>query len=97
MFRDERPGNDPTPTIYKYDGGIIDFVTHVNASKEALFTEGRLPTRTAPKPRAKRLEIAFQWNTGFNYRRACTAFANGINTIEGGMHEEGFKKALTNA
>lgn len=36
------------------------------------------------------VEIAFQWNTGFN-ADGMHSFANGIATIEGGMHEEGFK------
>ena len=40
------------------------------------------------------VEVAFQWNTG--YYEGIHSFANGIATIEGGMHEEGFKKALTN-
>ena len=40
------------------------------------------------------VEVAFQWNTG--YHEGIHSFANGIATIEGGMHEEGFKKALTN-
>jgi DNA gyrase subunit B len=39
-------------------------------------------------------EIAFQWNTG--YHEGIYSYANGISTTEGGMHEEGFKKALTN-
>src|SRR5438094_5769755 len=38
--------------------------------------------------------IALQWNTGYN--EGIPSFANGITTGEGGMHEEGFKKALTN-
>ena len=42
------------------------------------------------------VELAFQWNTGYN-TDGLHSFANGINTIEGGMHEEGFKKGLTNA
>ena len=41
------------------------------------------------------VEIAFQWNTGYN-TDGIHSFANGITTIEGGMHEEGFKKSLTN-
>ena len=41
------------------------------------------------------VEIAFQWNTGYN-SDGLHSFANGISTIEGGMHEEGFKKSLTN-
>ncbi len=92
-FRDQRPGGDPNPTIYKYDGGIVDFVTHVNASKEALFKKVGYFEQAEE---GQEVEIAFQWNTGFN-TDGLHSFANGINTIEGGMHEEGFKKALTNA
>jgi DNA gyrase subunit B len=40
------------------------------------------------------VEVAFQWNTGFN-SDGLHSFANGINTLEGGMHEEGFRSALT--
>jgi len=90
-FRDDRPGNDPTPTIYKYDGGIIDFVRHVNSSKEALF---KLVGFFEQSEDNQEVEVAFQWNTGFN-SDGLHSFANGINTIEGGMHEEGFRKALT--
>jgi DNA gyrase subunit B len=92
-FRDERPEGDPTPVVYKYDGGIIDFVTHVNASKEALFKKVGYFEQAEED---QEVEIAFQWNSGFN-TDGLHSFANGINTIEGGMHEEGFKKALTNA
>ena len=77
--------------VYKYDGGIKDFVEHVNASKESLFTKvGFFETQEEEQE----VEIAFQWNTGFN-TDGLHSFANGINTIEGGMHEEGFRTALT--
>jgi DNA gyrase subunit B len=90
--KDERPGHDSEVTTYKYNGGISDFVRHVNASKEALFkTVGYLEQSEDDQE----VEIAFQWNSGYN-ADGLHSFANGINTIEGGMHEEGFKKALTN-
>ena len=92
-FHDQRPGGDPTPTVYKYDGGIVDFVNHVNASKEALFKKVGYFEQAEDD---QEVEIAFQWNTGYN-TDGLHSFANGIATIEGGMHEEGFKKALTNA
>ena len=77
--------------VYKYDGGIKDFVEHVNASKESLFAKvGFFETQE----KEQEVEIAFQWNTGFN-TDGLHSFANGINTIEGGMHEEGFRTALT--
>jgi DNA gyrase subunit B len=91
-FTDQRPGNDPTPTIFKYDGGIIDFVRHVNQTKEALFKKVGYFDQSEDD---QEVELAFQWNTGYN-TDGLHSFANGIATIEGGMHEEGFKKALTN-
>src|SRR3954452_14775632 len=90
-FVDERPGHDKEPTIYKYAGGIEDFVRHVNASKEALF---KRVGYYAMSEDDQEVEIAFQWNAG--YHEGIHSFANGIATGEGGMHEEGFKKALTN-
>ena len=64
---------------------------HLNASKEALFK--RVGHFEAAED-DQEVEVAFQWNTG--YHEGIHSFANGIATIEGGMHEEGFKKALTN-
>jgi len=92
-FRDDRsPSPDADTTVYRYDGGIRDFVRHVNASKEALFSDVGY---YAVAEETMEVEIAFQWNTGYN-TDGIHSFANGITTIEGGMHEEGFKKALTN-
>jgi DNA gyrase subunit B len=90
-FKDERPGHAAEPTIYRYTGGIVDFVRHMNASKDALFKRvGSYEVIEAEQE----VEVALQWNTG--YYESIYSFANGIATIEGGMHEEGFKKALTN-
>ena len=77
--------------VYKYDGGIKDFVEHVNASKESLFAKVGF---FEAQEEEQEVEVAFQWNTGFN-TDGLHSFANGINTIEGGMHEEGFRTALT--
>jgi DNA gyrase subunit B len=91
-FKDERPEHlTPEPIVYRYSGGIVDFVKHVNKSKEALFTKVGYYDGAED---GSDVEIAFQWNTGFN-TDGIHSFANGINTIEGGMHEEGFKTALT--
>jgi DNA gyrase subunit B len=90
-FRDERPPDGPLEVTYKYTGGIVDFVKHLNASKEALhkrivfFDEAQ---------ETSEVEVALQWNTG--YHEGLHSFANNIATTEGGMHEEGFRKALTN-
>ena len=65
---------------------------HLNASKEPLFK--RVISFEEQSEDAE-VEIAMQWNTG--YYEGIHSFANNIATTEGGMHEEGFKKALTNA
>jgi DNA gyrase subunit B len=89
-FRDERV----TPTMeqdFKFNGGIVDFVRHLNASKEPLF---KRVASFEEQGTDSEVEIAMQWNTG--YYEGIHSFANNIATTEGGMHEEGFKKALTN-
>ncbi|MCP5025259.1 MAG: DNA topoisomerase (ATP-hydrolyzing) subunit B [Actinomycetia bacterium] len=91
VMHDERQDANPEPVSYKYDGGIVDFVRHVNASKEALFSTVGYLEATEDE---QEVELAFQWNTGFN-ADGIHSFANGINTIEGGMHEQGFRTALT--
>jgi DNA gyrase subunit B len=90
-FIDKRNNGNNKKTSYKYDGGIKDFVQHVNTSKEALFeTVGFFQDQDDEQE----VEIAFQWNTGFN-SDGIHSFANGISTTEGGMHEQGFRTALT--
>ena len=89
-FVDERPEAKPAQT-FKYKDGIVDYVRHLNASKEALF---RKVCSFEQKEDTMEVEIALQWNTGFY--ESIHSFANGISTIDGGMHEEGFKKSLTN-
>ena len=92
---DGSDGADHGWTSFKYDGGIIDFVSHVNSSKEALFEAvGYFAGAEELDDNAHEVEIAFQWNTGFN-SDGLHSFANGIATIEGGMHEQGFRTALT--
>jgi len=89
-FVDERAGRQMKET-YKYNGGIVDYVRHLNNTKESLFRKVGFYEQTEP---TQEVEIAFQWNTG--YYESIHSFANGIATIEGGMHEEGFRKAITN-
>ena len=89
-FTDERT-DPPTKETHKYNGGIVDFVKHLNASKESLF---RKVASFEQSEEDQEVEIALQWNTG--YHESIHSFANGISTIEGGMHVEGFSKALTN-
>ena len=89
-FADLRAGGEKKES-FRYSGGIVDYVKHLNASKESLF---RKVASYQQVEDGQEVEVALQWNTGFN--ESIFSFANGISTIEGGMHEEGFKKALTN-
>ena len=77
--------------VLRYDGGIRDFVRHLNSSKEALFDQVGWFGEDGD---GETVEIAFSWNTGYQ-TDGIHSFANGINTIEGGMHEQGFRTALT--
>ena len=88
-FRDQRPDHEQEVT-YKYSGGIVDFVKHLNAAKESLFA--KVASFTGEEV-DQQVEVALQWNTGFY--EGIHGYANGIATIEGGMHVEGFKSALT--
>ena len=89
-FRDERE-IPPSESEFQYEGGIRDFVRYLNDAKDPLFDEvGYLEADED----GDEVEIAFQWNTGYQLD-GIHSFANGISTIEGGMHEEGFKTALT--
>jgi DNA gyrase subunit B len=92
-FRDQRPEHDDELVSFQYNGGIVDFVKHVNRTKDALFAKvGYLEDAD----NESEVEVAFQWNTSFN-SDGIHSFANGINTVEGGAHVEGFKAALTTA
>ena len=89
VFVDER-GDKKQKITYQYKGGIVDFVKHLNASREALFTK---VAHYESSEADQTLDIALQWNTG--YYEGIYGYANGISTVEGGMHVEGFKTALT--
>jgi DNA gyrase subunit B len=89
-IEDQRPDAKP-PQTFRYKDGIVDYVKHLNASKEALF---RKVCYFEQKEETMEVDIAIQWNAGFY--ESIHSFANGISTIDGGMHEEGFKKSLTN-
>lgn len=75
---------------FKYDGGIISYVEHLNRTKQAvheppIFVEGEKDMI--------QVEVALQYND--SYTENIYSFANNINTHEGGTHESGFKSALT--
>ena len=88
-FVDERPGGEQH--TFAYPGGIIDYVRHLNSSKDALFKRVGYYSDEAEEGA---VEVAFQWNTGY-HPDGVHGYANGIATIEGGMHIEGFRTALT--
>jgi DNA gyrase subunit B len=91
VLTDERKGRRQTET-FQFDGGIVDFVRHLNQSKDPLFKDVGYFTDSGPEGE---VEVAWQWNNG--YHEGLHSFANGISTTEGGMHAEGFKRALTQA
>ena len=86
---DARPGREKSEPMC-YEGGIREFVTYINRNKtplheEVIYLSGAKGDSTA--------EIAIQYNDGYN--ETLVSFANDIHTPEGGMHETGFKAALT--
>jgi DNA gyrase subunit B len=88
-FTDERPGGERE--IFRYPGGIVDFVRHLNASKDPLYKK---VASYKVSDGASEVEVALQWNA--QYYEGIHGYANGISTVEGGTHVEGFRKALTN-
>jgi DNA gyrase subunit B len=88
-LRDERE-EVPREVVYQYAGGIVDFVKHLNATKEAIH---KSVISFEAKSEGLEAEVAMQWNG--TYSESVYTFANTINTHEGGTHEEGFRAALT--
>ena len=94
---DLRPGHvdekgEPLLVRYHYEGGIIDFVKHLNQTKGE--THKSIISFVTDETKHKMsLEVAMQWNAGFT--ESVYTFANTIHTHEGGAHEEGFRTALT--
>ena len=86
----ETPANKE---VFKATGGIADFVKHLATGKEVIHTKV-ISMETVESSGNAEAEIALQWTTG--YAESLYSFANTINTHEGGMHEEGLRKALTN-
>ena len=88
---DLRPGLEQEDDMC-YEGGIREYVSYINTNKtpvhpEVIYMSGAKEDSMA--------EIAMQYNDGF--QENMVSFANNVRTPEGGMHEEGFKRALTNA
>ena len=94
---DLRPGHvdekgEPLHVRYHYEGGIIDFVKHLNQTKGETH-KSIISFITDEAKHKMSLEVAMQWNAGFT--DSVYTFANTIHTHEGGAHEEGFRTALT--
>ncbi len=88
VLRDDRAGGKTDE--FHYEGGIRDFVAHVNESKDPVhkhivYFEGESDEGA--------VEVAMQWNN--SYVESVFSFANNINTTEGGTHLQGFRAALT--
>ena len=91
VISDER-GEEPVSESMCYEGGIREFVTFLNRNKSPIH-EGVI--YMAGSREDAMAEIALQYNDTYN--EIIVSFANNVHTPEGGMHEEGFKRALTNA
>ncbi len=83
---------EPLYVRYHYEGGIIDFVKHLNQSKGETH-KSIISLSAEDEKHHMSLEVAMQWNSGFS--ESVYTFANAIHTHEGGTHEEGFRTALT--
>jgi DNA gyrase subunit B len=75
---------------YRYEGGIRDFVAHINDAKDPVH---RTVFYFHREEEVGDVEVAMQWNSGF--QDSVFTFANNINTHEGGAHLSGFRAALT--
>ncbi|MHB8147523.1 MAG: ATP-binding protein, partial [Vulcanimicrobiaceae bacterium] len=89
-LRDER-GDEPRERNYKFDGGIVSFVEWLNEKKDPLHP---IISTHAERDNVD-VEVAMQYTD--TYSDQIYAFANNINTIEGGMHLQGFRQAVTTA
>ncbi len=91
--RDESEGGKETPRSENmcYEGGIREYVTYLNKNKTPIHDKIVYMSGSRDESIA---ELALQYNDGYNEN--IVSFANNVRTPEGGMHEEGFKRALTN-
>ena len=89
ILSDAREGREQSETLY-YEGGIREFLRYLNRHKTPIHEDVIYLSGTKDDAIA---EIALQYNDGYN--ETLVSFANDIHTPEGGMHETGFKTALT--
>lgn len=88
-IEDKRLGKEKKES-FEFKGGIIEFVNYLNKNKESIFEQ---PVYICKINTNNEVEIALQYNDGYN--EIIQAYANNINTTEGGAHLIGFKNALT--
>ena len=88
VAKDHRDSKEET---FHYEGGIVEFITEMNQGKTTILKKP-IFIESLSKDKTGEMEIAFQYNDGYN--EVISGYANNINTIEGGTHIEGFKKAL---
>jgi DNA gyrase subunit B len=88
-LKDERNNKQD---LFKFNGGIEEFIKHINRAKEPLHPKVIYVSKEKDGIAA---EVALQYNEGYN--ESVYAYANNINTIEGGTHLSGFRSALTKA
>ena len=88
-LKDERDGREDSES-FRFDHGILDFVDHLNRTKETIFPQSLYIEKMNDD---NEVEVAMQYNDG--YSENIYAYANNINTEEGGTHLDGFKNALT--
>ena len=93
IFNDERnldQDGKPKQDVFQYAGGVQDFVKFLNVGKETL----NKPIYFEAATDDGAVEVAMQWSTSYS-TNSVLAFANNINTQEGGTHLDGFKQAVT--
>ncbi|SHF44632.1 DNA topoisomerase (ATP-hydrolyzing) subunit B [Desulforamulus putei] len=88
-LKDERK-EPPTEQVFQFDGGIKDFVKHLNKTKQVLHPK---PIYISGEKEQIIVEVALQYNDG--YTETMLSYANNIHTVDGGTHEVGLKTALT--
>jgi len=90
-FVDERV-SPPHERSFYFEGGLVSFVRHLNSGRDVLHPK---PIYVEKREGATQIEVALQYND--SYAESVFAFANNINTVDGGTHVTGFRAALTGA
>ena len=90
LMADRRPGQEAEESMH-YEGGIREFVTFINQNKTPLHEQVIYMAGSKDDSMA---EVAMQYSED-SYNEIIVSFANNVHTPEGGMHEEGLKRALT--